>query len=867
MVQGPRRRDEDSGWALALWAVAWIAGVALQLGQPALWHAAGYAATAAIGGLALAAALGLRLRPRCGAESSSCSDSDSDSDSGPASRLRLRATVLLVAVALALIGFASTGTRALVRMADSLPAALEGVDMELTGVVATLPRRGPEGVRFEFIVEQARRDGAPVAVPQRVSLAWFAGFDLGSAGDAGPALPARLGAPLADPRAGERWRLPVRLRQPHGAMNPHGFDLELWMWERGLRASGYVRTPRRLGDASAPGAGAAAGAEALVQRPGEAQRLGEAAGYGVVRLRQRLRERIAEQVDDARIAGIVAALAIGDQAAVERADWDLFRTTGVIHLMVVSGLHVTMFAWLAAAAAGVAWRRSAVLMRALPAPQAARWGGLLLATGYAVLAGWGVPAQRTVLMLAVVVGLRALGLRWPATWVLLAAAVAVTLGDPWALLQPGFWLSFVAVALLMVSQPVAALRAAGAGFAARALGAIGAGVRTQIVATLGLAPLTLLFFQQVSVVGFAANLLAIPVLTLLATPLALAGVAWAPLWSAAQAVLALLVTALAWFASWPGALWWAAAAPRWAVAAGLLAGTLLVLPLPWRVRALGAVLMLPLVWPAPVPPPPGRFEIVAADIGQGTSVLVRTRRHLLVYDAGPAWGAGSDAGQRLLVPLLRARGEQAVDMLLLSHSDTDHVGGAASLLASLPVTALVTTIAAEHPLRAASVPHADCTAGQRWRWDGVDFELLHPSPGTLPAPPGRRPNTLSCVLRVQDARGASVLLTGDLEAAQEAALALAAPAALRADVLMVPHHGSRTSSSEIFLDAVGPRIAFVQAAYRSRFGHPAPDVVARYDARGIGVVRSDRCGAWTWQGEGAGSCERDRRRRYWHHRF
>ncbi|MBI3154024.1 MAG: DNA internalization-related competence protein ComEC/Rec2 [Burkholderiales bacterium] len=822
MVQGQGQRDEGSGWALALWGLAWIGGVALQLQQPDVWAGSGYAWAAAGGVIALALALGGSARPRV--------------------------AVLLAALALALLGFASTGARALLRLADSLPAALEGRDLVVSGVVATLPRRAPEGLRFEFEPEQATLDGAPVELPGRIALAWYrAAGETGADPAAQPPAPLRglpAGDARAEPRAGERWRLPVRLKRPHGAMNPHGFDLELWMWERGLRASGSVRA----------------------RQPGDAERLGDADGYAVARLRQRLRDRIDAQVDDPRSAGVVAALAIGDQGAVERADWELFRATGVVHLMVVSGLHVTMFAWLAAAAVGLVWRRSAALMRALPAPLAARWGGLALAIGYALLAGWGVPAQRTVLMLAVVVALRARGLRWPAPWVLLAAAVAVTLGDPWALLQPGFWLSFVAVALLMVSQPEGDARAAAPGMAARVGAALRAGLRTQVVATLGLAPLTLLFFQQLSLVGFAANLVAIPAVTLVATPLALAGAAWPVLWSAAAAVLQALAAALAWFASWPGALWWAAAAPPWAAAAGLLGGILLVLPLPWRVRALGAALLLPMAWPAPSPPAPGRFEAVALDVGQGTAVLVRTRGHLLVYDAGPAWGLSGDAGARLLLPLLRARGERAADMLLLSHVDSDHVGGAASLLASMPVAALVTTIAADHPLRAAPIPHRDCAAGLRWVWDGVDFELLHPLPGALPAPAGTPPNSLSCVLRVRDARGATLLLTGDLEAAQESALALSAPGALRASAMMVPHHGSRTSSSAALLDAVAPRIAFVQAAYRSRFGHPAPDVLARYDPRGIRVVRSDRCGAWTWDGEGDGRCERERSRRYWHHR-
>jgi len=323
------------------------------------------------------------------------------------------------------------------------------------------------------------------------------------------------------------------------------------------------------------------------------------------------------------------------------------------------------------------------------------------------------------------------------------------------------------------------------------------------------------------------------------------------------------------------------------VAAGLLGGALLVMPLPWRLRVLGLPLMLPLLVPQVERPPAGRFETVVVDVGQGTAVLVRTAGHLLMYDAGPQYTPEADAGQRVLLPLLRARGERAVDLLVLSHRDLDHVGGAASLMKALPVRQMSSSLELFHPLRALLPAHQRCDAGQRWEWDGVRFEMLHPLPDEHP-PPGvlpARPNALSCVLRVMDASGRSLLLTGDIEAAQEAALVArsrtrpgAGPGAvaetapspsgnadpLAAEVMLVPHHGSRTSSTPAFLEAVAPRVALVQAAYRSRFGHPAPDVVARYEERGIEVVRTDRCGAWSWRSDQArGRCERQESPRYW----
>lgn len=790
-------------------ASGWLAGVGVQLQQAALM------APAATGAIAVAALAGGAALWRW--------------------RARPAAAAALVLGAAAL-GFASTEWRATRALSDALTDELEGRDLVVTGVVAELPRVGPAGTRFVFATEAAQRDGAPVRVPARLALGWYRDADDDPV----------FGGPPAELRAGQRWRFMVRLKHPHGGLNPHGFDLELALFERGIGATGSVRVrpealPRKLDDGVA---------------------------FGLQRLRQSIRDRILDRVADPAAAGVLAALAIGDQAAIDREGWDVFRTTGVAHLMSISGLHVTMFAWLAAALVGRLWRRSRRLMLACPAPQAARWGGLFAALGYALLAGWGVPAQRTVAMIGAVVLLRSAGLRWPMPAVLLAAALAVALVDPWALLQPGFWLSFSAVALLIVSDPGAAAEPPPASRGARLARSARHGLRTQLVATVGLAPLTLLFFQQVSLVGLLANLVAIPLVSLVVAPLSLLGVLLPPLWSLDGWLVQALMALLRALAAWPLALWTAAAAPAWAVACGLLGGVLAVAPLPARLRWLALPLMLPMLSPPIARPPAGRFELVAVDVGQGTAVLVRTRHHLLLFDTGPVYTPEADAGSRVLLPLLRARGETRVDLLMLSHRDSDHVGGAAAVLAALPVASLSSSLADDHPLQAAAAgSRLRCEAGQRWDWDGVAFRVLHP----LAADYGRtlKSNAMSCVLQIRPADGVggwTALLTGDVEAAQEAALIAREGDALRSAVLLVPHHGSRTSSTAGFIDAVAPQVAVVQAGYRSRFGHPAPDVVARYAARGVAVVRSDRCGAWTLQADGSTRCEREAARRYWHHR-
>ncbi len=755
---------------------------------------------------------------------------------GLAAAWRWRRALALGLAGSALLAAGLCGERAAWRLADALPSALEGQEIAVTGVVASLPQRSNAGQRFRFEVESASAHGTlldvPGQVPAVLALGWYRGFHE----DAASVQPGK------ELRAGQRWRFTVRLRQPHGNFNPHGFDYELSLFELGVRATGYVR--------DAP-----------------SQLIDSAAGHPIERLRQQVRDAIDSRVADPRAAGVLAALSVGDQSAIARDDWDLFRNAGVAHLMSISGLHVTMFAWLAGLLIAAAWRRSERLTLLLPVPAAARWGGLIAAAAYALFSGWGVPSQRTVWMLACVTVLQALGLHWPWSLVLLASAVVVTALDPWALLQPGFWLSFAAVGLLMASAPAQAAAPdapSPSTWAARLWAEAHQGLRTQVIATIGLAPLTLVFFQQLSLVGFAANLFAIPLVTLVITPLALGGVVLAPLWAVAAWVIQAFNALLTSLTTVPGAVWSVAAAPLWAQLAGLLGAALLVLPLPWRLRALAVPLLVPLLLPPRMLPAEGAFELVAADVGQGTAVLVRTRGHVLVFDTGPQYSSESDAGERVLMPLLRARGDAHIDRLVLSHRDLDHVGGARSLLTAMPVGDVYSSLEPGHPLRALTPHFTRCEAGQHWQWDGVDFKVLWPPASDYERQ--RKSNAMSCVLRVS-AGTVSALLTGDIEAEQEASLLQSDADLLASKVLVVPHHGSKTSSSTGFLDAVRPSQAVFQAGYRNRFGHPAEDVLARYRERGIGIVSSPSCGAWQWASNAPerGLCLRESQQRYWHH--
>ena len=714
------------------------------------------------------------------------------------------------------LGFLWAALLAHHRMADWLPPELEGRDLALTGVVASLPAVNERGVRFELDVESA----ADPRVPEKIQLTWYAGKR-------------EEGAQVPAVHPGERWLLTVRLRRPHSSVNPGGFDYEAWLIERGIGATGYVRPKDE--------------ARLLGRRNSLSDRIEQA--------REAVRERFLAELGPTPAAGILAALAVGDQHAIPAEDWKLFNRTGVTHLMSISGLHVTLVSGLLAWLVGVAWRRTPALALRLPARKAAAVAAIAGAFGYTLLAGFAVPAQRTFYMVTVVaLALWTGRIASPLRVLALALAVVVLL-DPWAPLSPGLWLSFGAVFLIFYV-------AGGWGAAGRGpLAWLAQAARVQWAITVGLAPAALLLFGQLSLAGPLANAVAIPLVSVVVTPLALLAAAvpaGAVLGLAAWLVQGLLQF-LEWGAALPGALWQQGTPEPWAVLLALAGVAWVLAPrgVPWRTA--GLALMAPAFALAPPAPAPGEAWITTLDVGQGLSVLVRTATHTLLYDAGPAYGPEADSGGRVVLPVLRGAGLARLDTMVLTHEDGDHLGGAQTVLDSVEVDALRTSLPPAHPLHALAQAAARCAAGESWEWDGVRFEFLHPGPER-----GARRNNQSCVLRVS-AAGGSMLLTGDIERAAEADL-VGRAASLRSDVLLVPHHGSRTSSSAAFVGAVAPRWAIVAAGYRNRFGHPVPEVLERYRGAGAEVVRTDLDGAVEVRLTADGArltTERARRPRYW----
>ncbi|MDH4234542.1 MAG: DNA internalization-related competence protein ComEC/Rec2, partial [Gallionella sp.] len=744
--------------------------------------------------------------------------------------LRFTRTLLLAAFACGL-GFYHAAWQAEQRLAVSLPDEWQGRDIEVVGVVAELPHHYERGLRFSFDVEQTITPQA--SVPKHIYLSTYSNQQ---------AKPLEL-------RAGERWRLVLRLKQPHGSSNPHGFDFEAWALERDIRAVGYVHNK------------------------GNNMRLSSLANglpYRIETWREAVRDKFIATLGSTPYVGVLSALAIGDQSSIPPAQWQVFTRTGVNHLMSISGLHITMLASLGFALTYWLWRRSEHLTLRLPARKAAALAALLVALGYALLSGFAVPAQRTVYMVGAVAAALWLNRNFSPGQILGIALLGVLIPDPWAVISAGFWLSFGAVALILY---VTAYRIKHEHWLMEY-------AKVQWAMTIGLIPLLLGLFQQVSLVSPIANTIAIPLVSLIVVPLALLGAALpieAPL-RLAHFAMDGVMRYLEWLNAMPQAVWTQHAPPVWSIVAGMLGVMWILLPRGFPARWLGFLMLLPMFLNTPEPPAQGTLRLIVFDVGQGLAVAAQTRQHALLYDTGPDFSGEADSGNRILIPALRALGINKLDGLILSHDDTDHTGGALSVIHAMPVgwvssslstTHLLLQNSSLHPLAENGLGQREshrCQDGESWGWDGIQFEILHPAAGNGSTKKAHD-NNQSCVLRISVGKH-SVLLTGDIEKNSEMRLLGQHAGKLNASLLVVPHHGSKSSSSKEFVAAVLPDYAVFTAGYRNRFGHPKEEVMQRYSGSGADLLRSDEDGAILVEMSAQGlQVERHRKahRRYWTH--
>jgi competence protein ComEC len=651
-------------------------------------------------------------------------------------------------------------------LSTRLDPSYEGQEVTLEGWVSSLPATHGELTEFEFRV--GTLDGHT----------------------SGPGIPATVRLSVQDqpqrPAAGEHWRLEAKLRRPRGFMDPGSFDYEGWLFFHGIGATGYVT-------------------HTLAPLPGSA--------YPLLRFRAGLRQRISAALAGDPYGGMVTALVTGDQSGIAEGQWQVLQATSTVHLMAIAGLHLGVVAGLLFLLMRWLWRRSSRLCQRCPAEVAAAVVSLMGAFLYACLAGFTLPTQRALIMLAALTLGVVLRRRLKTADTLALAMLGVLLWDPLAAGEASFWLSFTAVAAILLAF---------SGRMHRAHGWCRDLLRTQWAVALGLLPLLAFFFQQAGIGSPLANLLIVPVYAFCIIPLVLSGALLLMIWPWAGTVLLKLATATMSFTwpildglSGPSATLSTPAAAWYLVIPALLGTAWILLPRGMPGRAAAVLLMLPLFVIAPADLATGDFDVTLLDVGQGLAAVVRTAHHVLIYDTGPSFRSGSNTGQEVLVPYLHSQGLGAPDRVIVSHGDNDHAGGLAGLRRAYPDVPVYTGAMDR-------VPDAmPCRRGQHWEWEGVHFEMLYPEMGNLLSG-----NDASCVLRISGP-GGSALLVGDIMKKGEKRL-LALEPDLRSDLLVAPHHGSNSSSTPPFVAAVSPHAVWFPVGYRNRWDFPKSEVEARY---------------------------------------
>jgi competence protein ComEC len=685
-------------------------------------------------------------------------------------------------------GFLWAATDAHDTLGQRLPEPYYQQDLAVGGRIVAKPQPGESGVRFHFLIDRVSRH-AGFPTPMLVRLNWY---------DRTVSL-----------SPGQYWKLRVRLKPPRGFMNPAAFDYEGWLFRSGITATGYVRDD-----------------------PANRQVAEQSHTTLLHLLRERIGSHIDSQLGGQRAGAILRALTIGDRSDFAATDWALFRASGTSHLIAISGLHIGIAGGLLFWLSGTLWRRFPWLCLRIPAQQAAACGAITGATCYAALAGFPIPTQRALLMLLIVMGglLLRTGIR-PLHGFAMALMVVLAL-DPAAPLAAGFWLSFAAVGVILAALVGRTGRSS----------KIGALVRIQWMISLGLAPLLLLWPQQVPAVAPLVNLVAVPLFSLLIIPLSLFAVTISQL---SAEIGALLIQTSGWLIEWSLRLMevvvsvpWRLPAPasptpyHWlSLGSGVL---LLLLPRGLPGRWLGVLLLLPfLLVPGDAKTvPDGALFITMFDVGQGMAITVRTANHTLVYDGGPKYSPDFDAGSGIVAPYLEQLGIERIDLVIVSNGDADHSGGVAGLLERIPAGRIISG----EPGRLQPYAPGLCRDGDRWHWDGVEFSLLHPGAGRWNG------NDASCVLLIRSEAG-TFLITGDIESAAERRLLACCREELSADIVTVPHHGSSTSSTSAFVAAVNADYALISNGYLNRYGFPRPSVSGRWLSSGAQLVDTAGSGA------------------------
>lgn len=664
-----------------------------------------------------------------------------------------------------------------------LPQEMEGKNVIVTGFISSLPDANERYASFTF--DTLSISGKKQKTKLRLN--WYTQYPKISVGD--------------------EWNLEVKLKKPHGTLNPGGFDFEKYLFQHAIRATGYVIS----GDSN------------YLIKANKYQ-------YSVSRVRQSLRAKIFQFLDNRPLVGIINTLVIGDQSGISKEQWQIFRDTGTSYLMAISGLHISFIGILAFMLTKFIWRCFPSLMLWMPTLHAASVFAFIAALIYSVLSGFSIPTQRALIMLAVFTIFLLLR-RNITTWnVLILSLLIVLLISPLAILSEGFWLSFFAVGFIIYITK----------------GSLNTNsswwrnyFKIQLGIILGLSPFTLLFFQQTSFVAFFASMLALPAVCFVIVPISLIGSLFLLInfhyggyfLLAAEKITELVVLWLQWLAAFSWSNWFHPVFNWWVLVTAFVGAILLLAPSGFATKWLGIIWLLPLFFYKPVGPKYGEIWFTLLDVGQGLSAVIRTQNHIMIYDTGPKF-LDTDAGETIVVPFLRYSSINMIDTMVVSHGDDDHSGGAYSILKLLKVKKVISSV----PEKFLRNDVAVCSSEQSWRWDGVNFIFINSVDELLSS------NDASCVLKIDNGSN-SILLAGDIEKSVELWLVNNKLTDLAATILVAPHHGSRTSSSPKFIQAVGAKYVLFSTGYRNRFNFPSKAVVNRYLQRKTKLFDTAKFGA------------------------
>ena len=711
------------------------------------------------------------------------------------------------------IGFSWALFSAHLKLANSLDPEIESRDVVITGVITSVVETNEDYSRFLINLESIKDSSGKTYAPHGLTrLNWYKTDII--------------------PAPGEKWQFKVRMKRPYGFMNPGGFDYEAWMLRQNIKATGYVKASQ------------------------ENIKLADSHQHFIQKQRFNIANKL-KQTLDKPLLGLVLALTLGDRSQLDAEQWQVLTQTGTNHLIAISGLHLGLIAGFVYLIAYFFWRQFYCLTQRLPAPHFASFMSFNIAFIYALLSGFALPAQRALIMLAVVLYALLQARRLLVSHVLSVAAVLILLLDPFAIIAADFYLSFMAVTFILYLSL----------YRKNKNSVLKKWFVLQCLLSLCLIPILILWFKQIPIYGVLANLIAIPVIGFLIVPISLFALLFLfpfptlsnSLYLIIEKIYIIQWTWLELLSEQTHSIIPVAATNNLTIFLAIVGVLILTMPKGLPGRHLGLFFFLPLLFPINTKLKQGEFDFNLLDVGQGLSALIQTQNHTLLYDTGARFSDRFNIGDAVVKPYLRQKGINELSILIISHGDNDHIGGAKSVINNFRVDKIISSV--PRKLEAHNVVR--CLAGQSWQWDGVLFEIISPELGSV-----LEGNNASCVLKISSPQG-SVLLTGDIEKQAEFNLLNRRKSKLASDILLVPHHGSRTSSMPAFISAVSAEHAFLAVGYKNRFGFPKQDIMARYDAQKVKTYVSYETGELSAKFRQTGlqiDEFRTKNRRFWHYK-